>query len=140
MITVWGALGSRSSVMFDLDDDGDLDIVTNEFNGEPLVLISDLAERGQVQFLEIAFEGTSLNRSGFGAVVTIHTDRGPLVKLHDGKSGYLSQSDMPLYVGLGDATRVERIEVAWPSGRTQTIEGPIEVNTSILAREPVSDT
>ena len=37
---------SRSSVMFDLDNDGDLDIVTNDFNSEPQVLISDLAQRG----------------------------------------------------------------------------------------------
>jgi enediyne biosynthesis protein E4 len=35
----------RSSVMFDLDNDGDLDIITNDFNSEPQVLISDLAQR-----------------------------------------------------------------------------------------------
>ena len=43
-IEVWGAVGSRSSVIFDLDNDGDLDIVTNEFNGEPMVLTSYLAQ------------------------------------------------------------------------------------------------
>ncbi len=38
-----GSLGTRSSVMFDIDGDGDLDIVTNEFNAEPQVLVSNLA-------------------------------------------------------------------------------------------------
>ena len=44
-VVAWGALGSRSSVIFDLDNDGDLDIVTNDFNSEPMVLVSNLADR-----------------------------------------------------------------------------------------------
>ena len=40
----WGALASRSSVIFDLDNDGDLDIITNDFHSEPMVLISDLSQ------------------------------------------------------------------------------------------------
>ena len=43
-VVVWGALASRSAVVFDLDDDGDLDVVTNDFGSEPMVLISDLAQ------------------------------------------------------------------------------------------------
>ena len=42
-ITVMGALGSRSSAIFDLDNDGDLDIVTNDFNSAPQILVSNLA-------------------------------------------------------------------------------------------------
>ena len=57
-VVVWGALGSRSSAIFDLDEDGDLDIVTNDFNSEPLVLISDLAERQEgLRFLKIRLRG-----------------------------------------------------------------------------------
>jgi hypothetical protein len=43
-IRVWGALSSRSSAIFDLDGDGDLDIVASEINGPPLVLESSLAQ------------------------------------------------------------------------------------------------
>ena len=42
--TVRGTLGTRSSVIFDLDQDGDLDIVTNDFGSAPMILVSDLAE------------------------------------------------------------------------------------------------
>ncbi|MEE8146385.1 MAG: FG-GAP-like repeat-containing protein, partial [Longimicrobiales bacterium] len=49
-VVVWGAVGSRSSVIFDLDDDGDLDIVTLEFGDAPMVLISDLAQRKPVRY------------------------------------------------------------------------------------------
>ena len=44
-VTVMATLGTRSSVIFDLDGDGDLDIVTNEFNSAPQVLVSNLAQR-----------------------------------------------------------------------------------------------
>ena len=51
-VTVWGARGTRSAVIFDLDGDGDLDIVTNEFNAAPMVLVSNLSEKTRVRYLE----------------------------------------------------------------------------------------
>ena len=50
-ITVMAPLGSRSSVFFDLDQDGDLDLVTNDFNSEPQILVSNLAQRRAVHWL-----------------------------------------------------------------------------------------
>ncbi|HSB53342.1 MAG TPA: ASPIC/UnbV domain-containing protein, partial [Gemmatimonadales bacterium] len=47
-----------------------------------------------------------------------------LTQWNDGKSGYLSQSSMPLYFGLGDARKIDSVEVTWPSGKTQTVAGP----------------
>ena len=46
-------LGSRSSVIFDLDQDGDLDIITNDFNSEPQVLVSNLSERQSIHWLKV---------------------------------------------------------------------------------------
>ena len=64
-IVVWGALGSRSSVIFDLDQDGDLDIVTNDFNSPPMVLTSNLSERNpELRYLSIQLRGTRTNRDG----------------------------------------------------------------------------
>jgi hypothetical protein len=48
---VWAARASRSAVIFDLDDDGDLDIVTSNYGDLPQVFISDLSQRGGVHFL-----------------------------------------------------------------------------------------
>jgi hypothetical protein len=53
-----------------------------------------------------------------------------------GKSGYLSQSWLPLYFGLGEASKVDRIEVAWPSGRKQVIDRNITLNTLVSMVEP----
>lgn len=133
----WGALGSRASALADLDDDGDLDIVTNEFNAPPLLLISDLSDQKvDLNFLKVRLIGTHSNRDGLGAVVSVHTRTHTYTRVHDGKSGYLSQSLLPLYFGLGPASTVERIEVQWPSGTAQTVAGPIESNQLVEIREP----
>ncbi|WP_397569777.1 FG-GAP-like repeat-containing protein [Schlesneria sp. T3-172] len=134
-LTVWSAIGSRSSVIFDLDNDGDLDIVTNDFGSEPLVLISNLSDQQQLNYLKLTLIGKGSNRDGCGAVVAIKTADQRSLKVHDGKSGYLSQSVLPLYFGLGTSTVVEQIEVHWPSGRSQTVAGPITANQSLVIQE-----
>jgi hypothetical protein len=121
-VPVLEPLSSRSSVLLDLDGDGDLDLVTNEMNDRPQVLVSDLSERRQVRRLEVRLRGTRSNRDGLGAVVQVRAGGRTWTQQHDGKSGYLGQSSLPLYFGLGEADRVERVEVRWPSGRRQLLE------------------
>jgi enediyne biosynthesis protein E4 len=138
-LTMMGSLGSRSAVALDLDSDGDLDIVTNEFNGRPQVLVSDLAQRhrDRVHFLKVRLRGTRSNRAGLGAQVTVVLPGGRrILKVLDGKSGHLSQSDLPLYFSLADAGHAAGIEVRWPSGRRQTVAGPIEAGGTIDVVEP----
>ena len=134
-VVVWGALGTRSSAIIDLDGDGDLDIVTNEFNDRPMVLISNLSKKKVVRFLKVRLYGTKSNRDGLGAVVTVRAGAASYVKVHDGKSGYLSQSSMPLYFGLDGAATVDLVEVLWPSGMKQVLDGPLKVNRLIGIKE-----
>jgi len=136
-LTMMGALGTRSAVALDLDGDGDLDIVTNEFNAPPQVLLSDLAQRRHVHYLDVRLHGTRSNREGLGTLVSVVLPDGRrVVKQCDGKSGYLSQSDLPLYFGLGEADHATAIEVRWPSGKRQTVAGPIAAGRSIEVVEP----
>ena len=134
-IEVLGTLSTRSSAILDLDGDGDLDIVTNEFNDHPQVLVSDLTERRPIHFLKVKLIGTKSNRDGLGATVTVKTEGRSLTSYHDGKSGYLSQSSEPLYFGLGNASKVASVEVRWPSGKVQTIENGIAVNKLLTITE-----
>ena len=135
-VVVWGALGSRSSAIFDLDNDGDLDIVTNDFNSAPTVLISNLSAKKQnLSFLKVELIGTASNRSGLGATVKVRVGTQTYTKVHDGQSGYLSQSLYPLYFGLGNAEVVDQIAVRWPSGREQIVSGPIAINSLVEVRE-----
>jgi enediyne biosynthesis protein E4 len=135
-ITVAGTLSSRSAVIFDLDGDGDLDIVTNEFNAAPQVFVSDLARKRAVHFLQVRLVGRASNRDGLGATVRVRAGSAVYSKYSDGKSGYLSQSDLPLYFGLGDASKADRVEVQWPSGRKSVVDRDIPANGTLLVEEP----
>jgi len=132
-VHVHGAKGSRSSVLVDFDQDGDLDIITAEFGTEPLVLVSDLTDKTEVNSIRVDLTGTKSNRSGFGATVAVKAGGSTYTQVMDGKSGYVSQSDSPLYFGLADASEVDSITVSWPSGATQTVAGPIAADNSIVA-------
>ncbi len=137
LVEIWGAMGTRASVIFDLDDDGDLDIVTNEFGAEPMVLVNNLTSvSDRTRYLKVRLEGTTSNRSGIGARVELTTDIGTYAQVMDGKSGYLSQSSMPLYFGLGDAGKIEEIRVLWPSGKEQVVSEPGAMNTLLEVKEP----
>ena len=135
-VVVWGALGSRSAVIFDLDNDGDLDIVTTDFNSPPMVLVSDLSDRRSgLRYLQIQLRGTRSNRDGLGATVQVTAGARVYTQVHDGQSGYLSQSSLPLYFGLNDAATVDRIAIQWPAGSEQVLEGPIETNQHLAIVE-----
>jgi cytochrome oxidase Cu insertion factor (SCO1/SenC/PrrC family) len=133
---VWAALGTRSAAIFDLDDDGDLDIVTNDFNSPPMVLISDLAQRNpNLHYVQISLRGAKSNRDGLGAKVQVTAAGHTFTQVLDGQSGYLSQSTLPLYFGLGDAAAIDSITIRWPSGEQQRIEGPIPANRQLVIEE-----
>jgi enediyne biosynthesis protein E4 len=127
---------SRSSVIFDLDNDGALDIVTNDFNSEPQVLISNLAQEKKIHWLKIVLQGTKSNREGLGARVKVTAGGQTYTQYNDGKSGYLSQSDLPMYFGLGEATNIDQVEVHWPSGKVQVLRKKLKENVLMVITEP----
>jgi hypothetical protein len=133
-LVIWGARGTRSSAIFDLDGDGDLDIVTNDFNASPMILVSNLTEKTRLHYIEVKLTGTTSNRDGLGAIVKVTAGGKTYTKVMDGNSGYLSHSVYPLYFGLGAADAVDRIDIAWPSGKKQTVPSP-KINAVVEVRE-----
>ena len=124
-VRIMSTYGTRTSALFDLDGDGDMDIVTSDFNSEPQVFISNLSEKKpNLRWLKVKLRGTTSNRDALGARVRVKAGNQTWTQWNDGNSGYLSHSVMPLYFGLGDAAKVDAVEVTWPSGKTQTVRGP----------------
>lgn len=127
---------SRSAVVLDVDGDGDLDIVTNEMGDAPQVLISDLSASHAVHFLQVQLIGRKSNRDGLGASVRVTSGGRGWTQFHDGKSGHLGQSVLPLYFGLGTSSTVEKVEVDWPSGRHQVVTQDLGANRLLKITEP----
>lgn len=130
---VWSATGTRSCAVFDFDNDGDLDIVTNEFNTRPQVFRN---ESPAVQFLKIELHGTVSGHNAWGTIVSVETTSGTTRQLHNGASGYLSQSVTPLYFGLGKNSTVKKVHVLWPNSQQQIIEGPLAANQLLKIVQP----
>jgi len=110
---------SRGVATGDLFNDGRIDIVIENLQGEPAIL----QPRGGVSNHWISFEfaGTKSNRLALNARVTVTA--GDLVQTGEVLSGgsYLSQNDLRLHFGLGEKDRVDKLEIFWPSGTIETL-------------------
>ena len=107
---------SRGAAVGDLDNDGSLEIVVNNMNDAPS-LLKNSGERKNWIILQMA--GKQSNRSGIGARVTVIAEKRKQVDEVRSGGSYISQNDLRLHFGIGDAVKVDRIEVAWPSDKKE---------------------
>jgi enediyne biosynthesis protein E4 len=113
-------LVARGAAHGDFDGDGDPDLLVTTNNGPAYLLRNDGGNRNG--WLRVRTVGTVSNRDGIGARVTVTLDDGRrLWGLVRTGSSYLSQSELPLTFGLGPKARVVRLQVAWPSGKIDTV-------------------
>jgi hypothetical protein len=112
---------SRGLAVGDLFNDGNVDVVVGDLDGAPMILKNHgVPGRYWVSF-DLA--GTKSNRMAIGARVKVvaggmtQTD-----EVHSGGS-YLSQNDTRLHFGLGSAKKIDHVEIRWPSGAVETLDG-----------------
>jgi hypothetical protein len=116
------AWSARGIAIGDLDGDGRLDVVINNADAQPTVLKNVGTPVGH--WLELRLIGDVSKKSprdAVGAIVYVTT--GKLRQRQDVISGssYASQNDMTLHFGLGAATAIDKLEIKWPDGTTETI-------------------
>jgi enediyne biosynthesis protein E4 len=125
----------RGAAYGDFDNDGDLDLVITANNGPARLLRNDNGNQNDVLWVKTV--GTSSNRDGIGAKVTLKTSKGTrMTQMVKSGSSYLSQSELPLTFGLGkpEEGRVVSMEIVWPSGKTDSITG-IKANQFLTVQE-----
>ena len=124
---------SRGLAIGDLDDDGRLDIVTNDLDGAPQIIRNEIAAPGN--WLLVRLKGRGLNTGAIGAVVTARAGGVVQKRLVQSGSSYISQEDKRLHFGLGKAEQVDSLEVTWPDG-TKTTRKNVKANQRIEIAQP----
>lgn len=123
---------SRGTAVGDFDNDGDLDILVSNSGQRPQLLRNDGGNANH--WLQILLIGAKSNRDGVGARVKVTA--GSLVLREEKKGGmsYQSAQDPRLHFGLGERSKVDAVEIWWPSGE-QTKLGSLPADQVIAVRE-----
>jgi len=110
---------SRGVAVGDLFNDGRIDIVIENLKGSPTILQPQGGPANHWISLELA--GSKGNRLALNARVKVTA--GDLVQTYAVLSGgsYLSQNDLRIHVGVGSSTRVDKVEISWPAGKSEVL-------------------
>jgi enediyne biosynthesis protein E4 len=109
----------RTLIGGDIDNDGDIDLVVTN-NGGAVEVLRNTGGNAR-NSIEIRVVGTRSNRDGLGTRLTVTAGGRTQVREIKSGSSYLGQNDLRAHVGLGEAARVDRIDVRWPAGQTESI-------------------
>jgi len=112
---------SRGLAVGDLFNDGHIDVVVEDLDAEPMILRNRGIEANH--WITFELQGSKSNRLAIGARVQLTA--GKMTQTEEVRSGgsYLSQSDMRIHFGLGPATKVDAVEIRWPSGAVEKLAG-----------------
>src|SRR2546423_1874622 len=119
----------RGSAFADIDGDGDPDVVLTQVGGPPLLLRND--QHTGHHWLRLKLVGTKSNRDAIGAIIKVRVAGHTLARQVMPTRSYLSQSELPMTIGLGNAEKVESVEILWPSGAKQKVTAQLDRMTRV---------
>ena len=141
----------RGLLTFDADNDGDRDLIIS-CNAEPITYYENELAGPDTNAITLFFDtsaNSSLAPDGFGTRVEVTAGGATQLRILDGGSNYLSQSELSVHVGLGAATTADEIVIRWANGvRTQlfdlpagrhTIDAPLSCNPADLDGNGIND-
>jgi enediyne biosynthesis protein E4 len=133
LVGVTDVYDGRSIALADFGNRGVLDAVVANERG-PLLLYRNTVSPDN-RWIEFELEGRTSNRSAIGAQVRVTWNGQQQVQEVSGGSGFCAQNQRRLHFGLGKTGSLQKVEIRWPSGQTQTIAAP-ELNRIHKVVEP----
>jgi hypothetical protein len=124
----------RGSAFADIDGDGDLDVILTQIGGPPLLLRND--QDLHHHWLRLKLVGTKSNRDAIGAWIKVGVNGKMLWRQVMPTRSYLSQSELPVTIGLGTADKVDSVQINWPAGGTQKVEAVGVDKTTVVTENP----
>jgi hypothetical protein len=132
-------VAGRGIATADYDNDGDIDIAINNRGDYPELLRNDGGNLNH--WLEVLLIGTRSNRDGIGASLKLTSEGVVHVEQSKGGMSYMSASDPRIFFGLGKRTKIESLEITWPSGQVDKLTSlavdriiAVKEGTGIVAR------
>ncbi|MBK9012679.1 MAG: VCBS repeat-containing protein [Saprospiraceae bacterium] len=122
---------SNGSAYADLDNDGDLDLLVNQLDGNALIYRNKTAGNTDGNWLQVALKGSPENPTGVGAKLRIRSNGSMQYQEMTPVRGFYSSSQPLFHFGLGSSTKVEKLEIRWPNGKVQTLEN-LPVNQRLI--------
>jgi hypothetical protein len=108
----------RALVPVDYDNDGRLELILVSLDSPLALFRTESGPSDSTHSVTIVLEGTESNREGIGATVRVVSSGRTFVAQRFGGGSYQSTGDPRLHFGLGNRNTIERVEIEWPSGRT----------------------
>ncbi|MFN8357197.1 MAG: VCBS repeat-containing protein [Spirosomataceae bacterium] len=141
-VTDWGfeepAVGN-GAIYADLDNDGDLDLVTNNNNATAQLYQNHTQDRNPQHWIKVQIKGTPSNPLGIGTKVYVTTSSGQQQYQElTSTRGFQSAMLMPLHFGLGNGT-VKKLRVVWPNGHVQEWDKPKENQLIVVSPTQASN-
>ncbi len=128
---------SNGAVYTDLDNDGDLDLIVNNINGQAEIFenrLSQLSDTIKNNYLKIRFKGLGGNKFGIGSRVEAYSNNNIIVQENFNSRGFQSSTAPEIHLGLGKITILDSLRIIWPSGKSQNLKN-IFINKTLTVEE-----
>ena len=108
----------------DLDNDGDQDLVVNNFNDPASIYKNTTSDKNIGHYLQVSLKGPKGNQNGLGAKLSLTSNNGLQFQEFWTVRGFESSCDQKVHFGIAEGDEVKELKVEWPDGKVQSIASP----------------
>jgi hypothetical protein len=119
----------RGVAIADFNGDGKLDLVINNNNAAPTLYLNQVKRNGNSVVIKLegiaqaTGQGLATNRDAIGAQVRLTIAGKTMMRQVEAGSGFAAEGMLPVHFGVGKASRIEAVDITWPSGLVQKFDG-----------------